>query len=198
MIIAAVLAGAGCTSPQGTATPSPTPAPTATPAPTPTPTATPVPGNQTLERQYQYVERFNSGVDHYNSGIALMKDANNTAVAGDHVNASRIMLQAKDRMDAATEEFKAMKQYAGTPTETSFSEKWAEVAGYESMSAQNASEAFAEYANEKNRPQGSQNLVKYNYYVQQANHYGSLATESRRQADALQSTITFLVPTAQP
>ncbi len=194
MTIAAVLIIAGCTSPSPTATPSPAPSPTVTPSPTPTP----VPGNQTAEREYQYVERFYSGIDHYNSGITLMRDANNTSVTGDYTNASKQMLVAKDRMDAAAEDFKAMKQYAGSSTETSLSDKWEEIADYESMSFQNASDAFSEYAYQKTRPAEQQNLVKYNNYVAQANHYSSLAIEVRKQADALQSTLTFMAPTIQP
>jgi hypothetical protein len=191
-MIMAVLAIAGCTSPQGTATPSPAPAPTATPSPA----VTPVPGNQTVEREYQYMERFYSGIDHYNSGITLMREANNTSVTGDYTNASKQMLVAKDRMDAASQDFLAMKQYAGSSTEISLSEKWAEVSGYESMSFQNASDAFAEYASEHSRP--NPNLIRYNNYIAQANHYSSLASESRKQADALQNTLTFMIPTATP
>ncbi len=192
MMIATVLAIAGCTSPQGTATPTPAASPTVTPSPT----ATPVPANQTVEREYQFVERFYSGIDHYNSGITLMRSANNTSLTKDYTNASREMLLAKDRMDAASEDFRAMKQYAGSSTEISLSEKWAEAAGYESMSFQNASDGFAQYAYEFSRP--NPNLVKGNFYLDQASYYSSLALESRRQADALQSTLTFMVPTAHP
>jgi len=142
------------------------------------------------------MERFYSGIDHYNSGITLMRDANNTSATGDYMNASKQMLVAKDRMDAASQDFRTMKQYAGSPTEISLSEKWAEVAGYESMSLQNASDAFAEYAYEYSRP--NPNLVKGNYDFEQANHYSSLALEIRKQADALQSTMTFMAPTATP
>jgi hypothetical protein len=190
MMITAVLAIAGCTSPQGTATPSP--------VPSPVPSPTPVPGNQIVEREYQYVERFYSGIDHYNSGIELMRAANNTSVSGDYTNASRQMLLAKDRMDAASEDFRAMKHYAGSSTETSLSDKWVEIADYESMSFQNASDAFSEYAFQMTRPKELQNLLRYNNYVEQANHYSALALEVRKQADALQSTMTFMAPTAQP
>jgi hypothetical protein len=194
MTIVAVLAIAGCTSPRPTATPTPTPAPT--PSPTATPTPTPVPGNQTAEKQYQYVERFYSGIEHYNAGISLMRDANNTSVSGDYTNASQKMQLARDRMDAATQDFTAMRQYASTPTEITLGERWAEASDYESMSFQNASDAFAEYAREKDRP--TPNLVKYNYYIAEANRYSAMALESRKQADALQATMTFTVPTAKP
>ncbi len=189
-MIMAVLVIAGCTSPPSTATPSPTPAPTAPPS------ATPSPGNQTIEREYQFVERFNSGIEHYNAGIGLMKQANSTAAAGDHANASQTMLLARDRMDSATDDFRAMKQYAGSATEISFSDKWVEIAGDQSMSFQNASDAYAEYAVEKGRP--NPNLVKYNGYVAQANYYSALAVETRKQADALQSMITFMAPPVAP
>ncbi|OPY30238.1 MAG: hypothetical protein A4E28_00353 [Methanocella sp. PtaU1.Bin125] len=194
--IAAVLAVAGCASPTATPVPSPTATPAATPTATPVPTATPAPGNQTVERQYQYVERYNSGINNYNLGITYKMEANSTANAGNYTNASLIMLQAKDRMDAALADFLSMKQYAGSSTEISFSEKMAEVARYQSLSLQNASDAFIEYANETGRP--NPNLVRYNSYIQQANHYNSLAVNSLREADALQSTLPYWTPTATP
>jgi len=42
------------------------------------------------------------------------------------------------------------------------------------------------------------NCTKYNIYVYQANTYLNTAEEIRRQADAMMSNMTFIVPTSVP
>lgn len=186
-VLAAAMIVAGCA---GTGSPTPTPAPSATPTPTPAPTISPV------DREYQYVERLQSGVDHYNSAVEFMRTGKNLTNASDYTNASRYMLMSSDRMGSASSDFVASLQFASSPQEISLSRKWAETANYSAMSYQNASDAYGEYAYQIARP--TPNLVKYNYYVDQANYYSGLAAESRRQVDALLANITFVVPTSAP
>lgn len=199
LIIIVALSGCTVLQPQ-----SATPVPTATAAPMPSrtptvaPLATPVPGsasNSTVEQQYKYTEKLQSGIDKYNAGILYMADAQSQAHnQSDWSNASRTMLKAKDRMDGAKADFQAMGNYSINSDEVLLSQKWTQTADYSSTSMQYASQAYAEMADQlATHGAGNVNPVKYNSYVQQANSYNSLALQSRNEAEAIEKNLTFVL-----
>lgn len=181
------------------------PVPTATTAPVPskTPTVVPtvsaVPGqvpNSTVEQQYKYTEKLQSGIDKYNAGILYMDEAQILAHnRSDWSNASSTMLKAKDRMDSAKADFQAMGNYSINHDEVLLSEKWTQTANYSAASMQYASLAYSEMASQlaAKGPGGSVNPVKYNSYVQQANSYNTLAMQSRNEAEAIEKNLTFVL-----
>jgi hypothetical protein len=190
-VIVIAMIVAGCTT---TGTPAPTQAPSATP--TPVPPATPTPANQTVDKTYQLVERYAAGIDDYNTGVGFVNTSMSLFNASDYANASSYMDMAADKMAAAKTEFEAMLWYASTSQETLLSQTWTDTADLYGKSYQNASLAYKEYAYEHTRP--TPNYVKYEYYIQLAQHYNDLAADSRKQAEAIGNGMTFVVPTSTP
>lgn len=180
------------------------PAPTATTAPVPSktptvvPTVSPVPGqavNSTVEQQYKYTEKLQAGIDKYNAGILYMADAQRLAHnQSDWTNASSTMLKAKDRMEAAQADFQTMRDYSINYDEVLLSEKWTQTANYSAASMEYASLAYSEMATQiATKGAGNVNPVKYNSYVKQANDYNALAMQSRSEAEAIESNLTFVL-----
>lgn len=190
--IAAVLTLSGCTGQQQTssnATATPTPAPTAavTATPSPTPAGTGLPVNTTVQKQYSYVDKFQAGIGHYNSGINYARTGQALFNSSDYMNASRQMALAAESMGLAMTDFSNMGQYAQTSPEQGLSDKWLQTANYAYMGYQNASYAYQEYANQSSSSQP--NLVYYNTYVAQANSNNRLADQSKAEAEAVERTI---------
>ena len=199
LLLLIFVALSGCTvlqekfgKPGPTATTVPVPSKTPTVAPVASPVSAP---NSTVEQQYRYTEKLQSGIDQYNAGILYMADAQNLAHnQSDWRNASNTMLKAKDRMDSAKADFQAMGNYSLNQDETLLSQKWARTAEYSSTSLQYASMAYSEMADQiATRGAGNINPVKYNSYVQQANSYNYQAMQSRNEAEAIERNLTFVL-----
>lgn len=180
------------------------PVPTATTAPVPSktptvvPTVTAVPGpatNSTVEQQYKYTEKLQAGIDKYNAGILYMGDAQKLAHnQSDWINASSTMLKGKERMEAAKADFQTMGNFSINHDEVLLSEKWVQTANYSAASMEYASLAYSEMASQlATKGPGNINPVKYNSYVKEANYYNSLAMQSRNEAEAIESRLTFVL-----
>ncbi|WP_424356641.1 hypothetical protein [Methanocella sp. MCL-LM] len=201
LFLVIMVALSGCTvlkeqfqKPVSTATPAPVPSKT----PTVVPTVTAVPGpatNSTVEQQYKYTEKLQAGIDKYNAGILYMGDAQRQAHnQSDWTNASNTMLKAKDRMDAARADFQAMGNFSINHDEVLLSEKWVQTANYTAASMEYASLAYTEMATQiATKGSGNINPVKYNNYVKEANYYNDLAMQSRNEAEAIESRLTFVL-----
>ena len=74
MAVLAIIATMGCVNLCKQTTTGVTSTPTVTPTPTPTTVVTPtLPAvNDTIERQYNYVDKINAGINEYNTGIQNM------------------------------------------------------------------------------------------------------------------------------
>lgn len=203
LILVVIVALSGCTVLKEQFVKPPSPTATTVPVPSKTPTVAPVvsavPGttiNSTVERQYQYTGKLQSGIDKYNAGIMYMADAQELAHnKSDWSNASSMMETARDRMDRAKADFKAMENLSLNQDEVLLSKAWADTADYSSTSVGYASQAYKEMAYQLSvtGPGGSINPVKYNGYVKEANNYNSLAMQSRNEAEALEKNLTFLL-----
>ena len=202
LILVIMVALSGCTVLKeqfGTPIPTATTAPVPSKTPTVAPAVSPVPGpttNSTVEQQYQYTGKLQSGLDKYNAGVLYMADAQEMAHnKSDWSNASRLMEQAKDRMDSAKVDFKAMENLSVNQDEVLLSKAWADTADYSSTSVGYASQAYKEMAYQLSvtSPGGTINPVKYNSYVQEANKYNSLAMQSRNDAEGMEKNLTFLL-----
>lgn len=198
LLLALVLAMSGCIR-QPTSAPKPTLAPTleptqqplSTPIPSKTPTLPPA-VNQSVEQQYQYVEKLQSGIDHYNTAISLMWDAHNKANNSQWVNASQQILAAKDQMDKAGVLFTDARGLGTNSKEVQLGELWYNTTYFAGVSYQYASEAYLESANQSGREHP--NWIKHNSIVQQVNYYNSLSAQNRDQAEALANTMTLFRP----
>jgi hypothetical protein len=192
LFVLAVLSLSGCTDIKDrfsvpTSTPVPVPTVATSPSPTPGPDV-----NPSVEKQYQYTEKMNMGIEEYNRAIELMWQGYNLWNASQYSNASRTMLLAKQQMEVAGIDFLSMKQYASSTEESNLSDHWVDTTKNAAKSYQYDSDAFLEYGNQSLRP--TMNLVKFNYYVNQANYYHGLSVESRAQVDALMKNVTFYTP----
>jgi hypothetical protein len=165
---------------------------TSTPTPMPSPQAvqTPVPISQAIERQYMFVEKLNSGLEHYNSGIRAMNRSRELADQHDWSNATLEIGMAKEHMEQARSSFMDMKRYAYTADEANLSEKWNQTAYYEAKAFEFVNLSYQEDAYQTSR--GSEaNYIRYNYYVSQANYYIGLAKACKEEAEALEGR-TFI------
>lgn len=190
ILILCVMASAGCVrSNQG---PDATPTVQATATVTPVPTVTPAPVDPTVERQYQYIEYLYSGIEGHNRGIGKLRQAQMAANESDWKNASVIVLEAKQYMENAGADFKAMEPYAMYPDETNLSKKWYQTTEYAAKGYSFMSDAFLEREFQDSRD--TPNYVKYNYYVEQANHYNDLSQQIRIEAEKLQNSINATRP----
>ncbi len=165
---------------------------TSTPTPVPSlPAAqTPLPINQAIERQYMFVEKLNSGLEHYNSGIMAMNRSRELADQHDWSNATIQIEMAIEYMGQARSSFIDMKRYAFTADEANLSEKWNQTAYYEAKAFEFVNLSYQEDAYQSSR--GSEaNYIKYNYYVSQANYYIGLAKSCKEEAEELEGR-TFI------
>jgi hypothetical protein len=170
-----------------TSIPTPTPVTTITPTPTITPTSKPI--NDTIEKKYLFVEKFYAGIEEYNKGINAAMESQSMANASLWKNASEKVLIAKSHMEKSMAFFKEMEQYVTYKDELNLSQKWHETAEQTSKSYAFQSDAYIERAFQDSRP--NPNYIKFNYYVEQANLYNSLAMASRMQAEKIQSGINM-------
>ncbi|MCD1295244.1 hypothetical protein CUJ83_09560 [Methanocella sp. CWC-04] len=168
---------------------TPTPAPTVTATPSPEPTKKPV--NETVERHYQYIEKFYAGIEKFNRGIDFIYKSQSYANDMDWNNASSYALKARDSMEDAKVLFKDMEQYALNDNELRLSQKWYETADHSSVCYGYHSDAYIEHEFQDSKE--TPNYIKFNYYVEQANHYNSLAQQSRMQAEELQSGVNTTI-----
>ncbi len=164
-----------------------------TPAPSSTvmPTATSTPINQTIERQYMFMEKLTMGIEHYNEGIRALNSSKKEADSSRWSNATRDIVLAKANMEEARVDFQAMMPYAATPDEVALSDKWNDTAFYQIQAFDYVNLSYQEGAYQFSRSFAEQNPIKYNYYVGQANYYISLALQSKAEAEALESR-TFI------
>jgi hypothetical protein len=196
LCVLAVLSLSGCTDLKDrfsvpTSTPVPVPTVAISPSPTPGPEVNPA-----IEKQYQYTEKINMGIDEYNRAIELMWQGYSLWNASQYANASQTMLMAKQQMEVAGSDFQAMKQYASSTDEANLSDKWVDTTKNAAKSYQYDSDAFLEYGNQSLRT--TMNLVKFNYFVNQANYYHGLSVESRAQVDSIMKNLTLYTPSPAP
>jgi len=165
----------------------------ATPVPSPTlmPTATSTPINRTIEWQYMYTEKFRSGIGHFNDAIRAFNASRMAADRSSWANATQEIGLAKIYMEQARVDFLDMKPYGGTPEEIMMSEKWNETAYFEILAFDFANFSYQEGAYQATRSFAEQNPVRYNYYVDQANVYLSIARQSKAEAEELEGR-TFI------
>lgn len=197
VVILIVAASVGCVGPCrqlfGGVTPTPVITPTATVVPTPTLPAV----NNTIERQYNYVDKLNAGINEYNAGIAYLGTAqgyynrsqqtNNSSLLKD---ASQAILTGKIHMDNARQQFIGMEQFALTPDEINLSNRYNATAYYYGVSFQYMSDMYKEDLNQSTRT--PPNWVLQRFYAEQAKYFNSLAHESFAQAKEIESRIPFL------
>lgn len=163
--------------------------PTPSASVTTTPTAIPI--NQSIERQYNYADRLNAGLQNYNNGIIIADQSRKEYESADWDNATADIGHAKTYMDQARMAFMSMKAFAATADETTLSDKWNETAYYEMQAFDYMNMSYQEGRYQASRTFAEQNPIKYNYYVSQANYYISLAKSSRTEAETLENR-TFI------
>lgn len=160
---------------------------TSTPAPSATlpgtPTTTPI--NQTIERQYLFAERLNSGLVSYNNGIITGNASKKAADAQDWQNATLEIGMAKAYMEQASAAFIGMRPYAVTPDEINLSIKWNETVSHQIQAFEYMNLSYQETAYQSARG-AEANYIKQTYYAGQANMYIGLARASREEAIALE------------
>jgi|GEM_PF-5894157 len=164
---------------------------TSTPGPSATvqPSVTSMPVNQTIERQYLYVDKLDSALDNYNNGIAALNESKRASQASDWTNASLDIQAAQTFMEQARNDFIGMRAYAATSNEMNLSNKWNDTTYFYMQAFYYANLSYQESAYQAGR--STPNYIKQNYYVQQANFYSQLAQESREEAIAIERS-TFL------
>jgi len=193
MVVFAIVATMGCVNLCKEITTGATATPTATPTPTPKPTiiATPtLPAvNDTIERQYNYVDRIDAGINEYNAGIQNMNSAQAAYNDSQYVNASQTIRLAINNMENAKTQFNAMEQFASTDTEYNLSGKWYETANYYSICFNYLDQGYLELQNQSTRV--TPNYIKERFYFGEAQYYNGLAKQSFNQAKDLEKQ-TFL------
>lgn len=159
---------------------------TSTPVPTPSiiPTVTSTPINQTIERQYLFADKLNTGLEYYNNGIRTWNSSRKAAESSDWVNATQDIVAAKTYMEQARASFLGMKPYAATPDEVNLCEKWNQTAYYQSQAFDFVNFSYWEGAYQATR--SAPNYIIYNYYVGQANYNIELAKASKAEAEELE------------
>jgi len=164
---------------------------TSTPVPSATaqPSATSTPVNQTIERQYLYVDKLDAALDNYNNGIAALNESKKASDVSDWANASLNIQAASTYMELASNDFIGMRAYAATPDEMNLSDKWNDTAYYYMQTFYYANLSYQESAYQATR--STPNYIKQTYYVQQAEYYNALAAQSREEAIAIERS-TFL------
>ena len=145
-------------------------------------TVTPIPINQSIERQYNYADRLNSGLNSYNNAIITWNQSRKDYESANWANATANIGQATALMEQARNAFLSMKAFAATSDETALADKWNETAYYDIQAFDFVNQSYQEGQYQASRTFAEQNPIKYNYYVGQANYYISLAKESRAQA----------------
>ena len=153
MVVFAIVATMGCVNLCKETTTGVTSTPTITPTPAPTTVVTPtLPAvNDTIERQYNYVDRINAGINEYNTGIQNMNSAQAAYNNSQYTNASQTIRIAINNMDNAKAQFNAMQQYASTDTEYNLSGKWYETANYYSICYNYLDQGYQELQNQSTR-----------------------------------------------
>ena len=152
------------------------------PAATAPVTVTPIPINQSIERQYNYADRLNAGLNSYNNAIITWNQSRKDYESANFVNATANIGDAKALMQQARNAFLSMKAFAATSDETALAEKWNATAYYDIQAFDYVNQSYQEGQYQASRTFAEQNPIKYNYYVGQANYYISLAKESKAQA----------------
>ncbi len=191
MAVFAIVATMGCVNLCKETTTGVTSTPTITPTPAPTTVATPtLPAvNDTIERQYNYVDKINVGINEYNAGIQNMNSAQAAYNDSQYINASQTIKIAIDHMDNAKAQFNAMQQYASTDTEYNLSGKWYETANYYSICFNYLDQGYQELQNQSTHV--PPNYIKERFYFGEAQYYNDLAKQSFNQAKDLEKQ-TFL------
>ncbi len=191
MAVFAIITTVGCVNLCKETTTGVTSTPTVTPTPAPTIIVTPtLPAvNATIERQYNYVDRINAGINDYNTGIQNMKIAQAAYNNSQYTNASQTIEIAINNMNDAKAQFNAMQQYASTDTEYNLSGKWYETANFYSICFNYMDQGFQELKNQSARE--SPNYIKERFYFEEAQYYNDLANLSFNQAKDLEKQ-TFL------
>ncbi len=191
MAVFAIVATMGCVNLCKETTTGVTSTPTITPTPAPTTVGTPTlpTVNETIERQYNYVDRINAGINEYNTGIQNMNSAQAAYNDSQYTNASQIIRNAINNMDNAKAQFNAMQQYASTDTEYNLSGKWYETANYYSICYNYLDQGYQELQNQSTR--NPPNYIKERFYFGEAQYYNDLAKQSFNQAKDLEKQ-TFL------
>jgi hypothetical protein len=164
--------------------PVPTVTPVSTVVPTPTPTPTLPAVNESIEKQYNLVDKFNAGVNEYNAGIVNMNKAQANINGSQWISASDNLLVAKNNMENAKNQFKAMEQFASTTDELNLSAKWYETANYYSITFSYMSQGCIESQNQTMNQ--TPNYVKERFYFEQASYYNKLAKQSFAEAQDLE------------
>ncbi len=184
VILVAIAATMGCVNLCRQSVTGVSPTPTVTTTPTVVPTATLPAVNESIERQYNLVDKFNAGVNEYNAGIVNMNKAKNDINNSQWVSASDNILIAKNNMENAKSQFKTMEQFASTSDELNLSAKWYETANYYSITFSYMSQGCLEMQNQTANP--IPNYVKERFYFEQAKYYNDLAIQSFAQAQAME------------
>ncbi|HEY3422423.1 MAG TPA: hypothetical protein VGK13_04630 [Methanocellaceae archaeon] len=191
MVVFAIIATAGCVNLCKQTTTGVTSTPTITPTPVPTTVATPtLPAvNDTIEKQYNYVDKINAGINEYNAGIQNMKLAQAAYNGSDYNNASQTIHIAINNMNNAKAQFNAMQQYASTDSEYNLSGKWYETANYYSICFNYLDQGYQEFQNQSTHV--PPNYIKERFFFEEAQYYNGLANQSFSQAKELEKQ-TFL------
>jgi hypothetical protein len=191
MAVIAIIATAGCVNLCKETTFGVTVTPTVTPTPAPTTVVTPtLPAvNDTIERQYNYVDKINAGIDEYNTGIANLNAAQAAYNSSQYANASQNIKTAISHMENAKTQFNAMEQYASTNAEYNLSGKWYETANYYSICLNYMDQGYQESQNQSTHV--PPNYIKERFYFEEAQYYNDLAKQSFSQAKDLEKQ-TFL------
>ncbi|HTY90847.1 MAG TPA: hypothetical protein VMC84_06685 [Methanocella sp.] len=155
------------------------------------PTPEPVQINQTIERQYNYADRLNAGLNNYNNAIIVWNQSRKDYDSAYWDNATANIGLAAESMEQARTAFLSMKSFASTDDERALSEKWNETAYYDILAFGYINQSYQEGRYQASRSFAEQNPVRYNYFVSQANYYISLAKESKAEAEALENR-TFI------
>lgn len=190
-VVIAIIATAGCVNLCKQTTTGVTITPTATATAVPTTVVTPtLPAvNDTIEKQYNYVDKINAGINEYNTGIQNMKLAQAAYNDSQYTNASQTIRAAIVNMDNAKAQFTAMQQYASTDTEYNLSGKWYETANYYSICFNYLDQGYQELLNQSTHV--PPNYIKERFFFEEAQYYNDLANQSFGQAKDLEKQ-TFL------
>jgi hypothetical protein len=191
MVVLSIVTTMGCVNlcKQTTTGVTSTPTVTATPAPSTVVTPTLPAVNDTIERQYNYVDKINAGINEYNAGIQNMKLAQAAYNSSQYTNASQTIEIAINNMNNAKAQFNAMQQYASTDAEYNLSGKWYETANYYSICFNYLDQGYQELLNQST--QVPPNYIKERFYFDEARYYNDLANQSFGQAKDLEQQ-TFL------